>query len=394
MIALHDKAITNFRNYLKFPTVHPNNKYLDCRRYLLRIAYSMELKVVSVNIMPETPVLLITWIGTHPQVPSVLLVSHMDVAPVIPEDWTEDPFGGELKDGKIYGRGAQDSKCIGIQYLEAIRKLKSESKVCLQNIHVCFLPDGEVGCQAMASFVNTDEYRELKVGVCLDAGWPSVTDEYFLFTGDKMSWQFTFTCRGSVGHNTLLIGNTAAEQLTFILKKASEFREQQANILQEQNNPDDVVVINCTQVGGGNQEIFIPTEFTVTFDCLIPCSYDLETFEEMLNGWCQEAGSNCTLKIHLKQHPTPETKLASDNPFWIAFRDAVEGMNLKLKIHKGWNNSDCRHLRARGIPCFNFSPINGTRSFSQGPDEHLSVETFLRGINIYSNIILKLANAW
>ncbi|KAK9874874.1 hypothetical protein WA026_005688 [Henosepilachna vigintioctopunctata] len=393
MIQLNEVALTNFKKYLKLPTVHPNDNYNDCIKFLYNIATAMNLTVSAVNIRPNTPVFVATWTGRKPKLPSVLLLSHMDVAPVNPEEWTEDPFGGQTKDGKIYGRGAQDMKCIGIQYLEAIRNLISDSKTCLRNIHVCFLPEGGVGCQAMASFIDTNEFLSMKVGVCLDAGRASATDDFLLFTSDKICWQFTVHCRGSLCHNSLLIAHTPGEQLAYIMKKAHEFRQQQANIIQEGNTLEGVVVINCTKVGGGNnQQMYLPRELTATFNCLIPWSHDLNMFEEILNGWCRGAGMGCTLEFHIKQLPTPETKLEIDNTFWIAFRDAVEGMNLKLKIHNGLNCSDSCYLRIRGIPCFNFSPIIKTPFLSQGPDEHLGVQTFMEGIIIYANIIHKLAN--
>src|SRR5439155_357269 len=46
--------------------------------------------------------------GTDPQAPSLLLMGHMDVVPVNPDNWHEDPFAGELKDGVVWGRGAID----------------------------------------------------------------------------------------------------------------------------------------------------------------------------------------------------------------------------------------------------------------------------------------------
>jgi acetylornithine deacetylase/succinyl-diaminopimelate desuccinylase-like protein len=46
--------------------------------------------------------------GSDPQAPSVLLMGHTDVVPVNPEGWSRDPFGAELVDGFVWGRGAID----------------------------------------------------------------------------------------------------------------------------------------------------------------------------------------------------------------------------------------------------------------------------------------------
>ena len=46
--------------------------------------------------------------GTDPAAPTLCLMGHTDVVPVTPEHWTRDPFGGELVDGEVWGRGAID----------------------------------------------------------------------------------------------------------------------------------------------------------------------------------------------------------------------------------------------------------------------------------------------
>ncbi len=50
--------------------------------------------------------------GTDPTAPTLLLLGHTDVVPVTPDDWHHDPFGGELIDGWVWGRGAIDMLCV------------------------------------------------------------------------------------------------------------------------------------------------------------------------------------------------------------------------------------------------------------------------------------------
>lgn len=46
--------------------------------------------------------------GSDPEAPTLLLMGHTDVVPVTPSGWRHDPFGGELIDGEVWGRGAVD----------------------------------------------------------------------------------------------------------------------------------------------------------------------------------------------------------------------------------------------------------------------------------------------
>ena len=57
------------------------------------------------------------------------------------EKWTHDPFGAEMDEvGNIYGRGTQDMKCVGIQYCEAVRRLKESGVKLKRTVHILFVP--------------------------------------------------------------------------------------------------------------------------------------------------------------------------------------------------------------------------------------------------------------
>lgn len=86
----------------------------------------------------------------------------MDVVPVFEEHWTHPPFAADIdEDGKIFARGSQDMKCVGVLYLAAIRALKRDGVQQLKRtVHVVFVPDEEVGGYlGMEKFVNTDEFK-------------------------------------------------------------------------------------------------------------------------------------------------------------------------------------------------------------------------------------------
>lgn len=87
------------------------------------------------------PIVVLTWKGTQPELPSILLNSHMDVVPVFEKHWTHPPFAADIDaDGKIFARGAQDMKCVGVQYLAAIRSLRRDGVEPKRTILVVFVP--------------------------------------------------------------------------------------------------------------------------------------------------------------------------------------------------------------------------------------------------------------
>lgn len=111
--------------------------------------------------------------GLQPNLPSIMLNSHMDVVPVFPESWTHPPFAAHIdENGRIFARGAQDMKSIGTQYLAAIRALKRDGISQLKRtIHVIFVPDEEInGTYGMEGFVSSKEFNDLNIGFALDEG--------------------------------------------------------------------------------------------------------------------------------------------------------------------------------------------------------------------------------
>ena len=61
--------------------------------------------------------------GSDPTAPGLMLMGHTDVVPVNPDTWSRDPFGGELEDGVVWGRGAVDMLNLTASMLVAFRRL-------------------------------------------------------------------------------------------------------------------------------------------------------------------------------------------------------------------------------------------------------------------------------
>lgn len=142
---------------------------------------------------PKKPLMLMTWEGTDPDLPTILLNSHMDVVPVFEEYWTYPPFGAEIHDGKIYARGTQDMKCVGTQYLGAIRALKKTGFKPKRTIHLSYVPEEEVGgYDGMRDFIHTNKFKNLNIGFALDEGGANQGESYKTYFAERCSWSKFF----------------------------------------------------------------------------------------------------------------------------------------------------------------------------------------------------------
>ena len=133
-----EEAILDFVDCIKIPTVSGlgpiNGSYNDMATWLMNqmksIVGIVDIKIVEDSLDGHPLVvgsIIGSIIGRKPELPQLLLNSHYDVVPVIEENWTVPPFDGLRRDGRIYGRGTQDMKCVVVSYLHAIKKLiKSE----------------------------------------------------------------------------------------------------------------------------------------------------------------------------------------------------------------------------------------------------------------------------
>ncbi|XP_018568185.1 aminoacylase-1 isoform X1 [Anoplophora glabripennis] len=394
--ALDTQAVNNFREYLQIPSVQPDINYDDCVTFLKKQAKSLGLPIKVIEITSGKPIVIITWEGSEPDSPTILLNSHMDVVPVFEDKWTYKPFSAHIdKKGNIYARGSQDMKCVGIQYLEAVRRLKLQGVTLRRTLHISFVPDEEIGgVEGMRKFVHTNEFRDLNVAFALDEGMANPTEEFALFYAERCIWHMHIHCPGNPGHGSLLLDNTAGEKVNYILNKFFEFRRREKQKLAE--NPTltvgDVTTVNLTQMKGGIQTNVIPPEFVIVVDCRIPITVDIKKWEETINRWCSDAGQGVRIEYEQKQPQVPATKLDNTNPFWIAFKEASDELGLKLKPQVFPGGTDSRYVRSIGLPALGFSPMNKTPIRLHDHDEYLSKTMFLRGIDIYCKIIENVAN--
>ncbi|XP_070509480.1 aminoacylase-1-like [Chironomus tepperi] len=394
-----NEEIQIFREYLRIPSVHPNIDYEPCVEFIRRQADSLGLPLKIVYPALKTkPLCIITYLGTSPDLPAIMLNSHMDVVPVSRDNWTHDPFAADIdENGKIFARGTQDTKELGTQYLGALRYFIRNKIQFKRTIHVVFTPEEEVsGVDGMREFVHTDEFKNLNVGFLLDEGAPMPTkDEFMIFYAERSTWRVEFTITGSPGHGSIMLHNNAAVKLQKLLTKFIEYRDSQINRI---DNPLDiktagtVTSVNITMINGGLLSNVIPSEYIMTVDIRVALDIDHEEFIKMFEGWCNEAGDGISYKFEVRENKTPATPIDDSNPYWMAFKKTFDELDIKLVPIICPAATDARFIRSVGIPAIGFSPINNTPILAHAHDEYIEADMYLKGIDIFKKVISNLAN--
>lgn len=114
-----ENALQSFVKLIQFPTVSATapdtGAYVECAQFLIGQLKSIPC-LDEIHILEEapnhSPVVIARWKGVDESLPIILLNSHIDVVPAIQDDWEVPCFEGLRKDGKVFGRGAQDMKSV------------------------------------------------------------------------------------------------------------------------------------------------------------------------------------------------------------------------------------------------------------------------------------------
>jgi len=420
-----EAAISRFQEFLRFETVSATSPetgaYKECAAFLKTELESLGVldQVVYLEEAPDhSPVVVALWKGTDPSLPVILLNSHYDVVPADPSAWTVPPFAALRKDGKIYGRGAQDMKCVCLQYIEALRQIVTTGFSPHRSIYLTFVPDEEIGGAGMAAFLESKLYKSLPgIALALDEGLASTTNTMDLFYGERLPWWISVTAKGPTGHASRFIENTAVEQLVELTRKALLFRQGQKDQLgmkehencthavMKQKQLGDVTSLNITTLKAG-----VPVGNTFAYNCVPPvanCSLDIRIsphmqpveMKDMLDTWCQECSltPGAVTWSYLKdenssmEHATTVTD-RHVNPWYGVFCDTLKNLGIDLVPQVFPAATDSRFLRALGIRALGFSPMRNTEILLHEHDEYILESNYLEGIGVYYELIQSLAS--
>ena len=123
---------------------------------------------------------------------TILLNAHGDVVPP-GEGWTHDPYGGEIEDGKIYGRAAAVSKCDFSTYTFALRALEAVCQPAQGSVELLFTYDEEFGGEVGPAWLLQN--KVIRPDLMIAAGF-----SYQVITAHNGCLQLEVTVHGQMAH--------------------------------------------------------------------------------------------------------------------------------------------------------------------------------------------------
>ncbi|MFT4287715.1 M20/M25/M40 family metallo-hydrolase [Nocardioides sp.] len=173
--------------------------------------------------------LLVRWPGRAADRP-VVLMAHLDVVPVVAEDWARDPFSGDIDDGAIHGRGTLDDKGCVAAICEAVEGLLADGFVPAQDVWLSFGCDEEVFGGAAAEAVETLRERGVSPWFVLDEGgavaaeaFPGITAPLAVIgVAEKGVTSLRLTATGAGGHASTPSRNGPVARLARAITRIEE----------------------------------------------------------------------------------------------------------------------------------------------------------------------------
>jgi acetylornithine deacetylase/succinyl-diaminopimelate desuccinylase-like protein len=148
--------------------------------------------------------------GSDPSAPTLMLMGHIDVVPVNPESWHEDPFGGKLKNGVVWGRGAVDMLNLTASMAVATKRLAQSGRKMRGSLVYLGVADEEALGIHGAKWLLDNEPDAVKTDyVVTESGgfrMPLPTSsgpKLPIMVGEKGTYWCRIRVRGTPGHGSM-----------------------------------------------------------------------------------------------------------------------------------------------------------------------------------------------
>lgn len=313
---------------------------------------------------------------------SMLLNGHMEVYP--PSDsWTVDPFGGVIKDGRIFGQGSADMKGGTAAMTMAAWLVGRHAERLAGDLCVLAVPNhfegGEGSRKAVRDGLKTDvavvcEPTELKV-----------------VTGQRGILYLTIRTVGRAAHTTATdIGVNAISRMARVIRALEEmdFRDASGDLV------TDPKILNVAMIEGGLEHNLIPESCTLTVDIRFSPRQTQEDVLRDVRAAARAALPDDGFEVEVTpedtciRNPRSSLELGEDHPLAVAVagahRDAT-GSAAVFGFHPAW--PDTPAFNELGIPTITYGPGSMECYWD---DESVELEEYLNAIRTYCVTALRV----
>jgi acetylornithine deacetylase/succinyl-diaminopimelate desuccinylase-like protein len=438
------ECIAHLQTMIRLDTVNPPGREIGVARYMDDVLKGAGIETTLFEPSPGRAALLARLKGTGVKRP-VLMMAHMDVVGVERDKWTTNPFGGEIVEGFLYGRGAIDDKGMLAVNLQTMLLLNEHivRRGGLLERDVLFLAtsDEEAGGDFGIDWVIANIPAVLEAEFALNEGGRlrdvgGALAYAAVQCGEKVSTVLRLTATGTPGHASVPIPDNAVVRLSravavaaahrepvVITETSRRFFEGLASFWKEQhvrtamadisssdparieagakvvaqNPPFDAMIrngISPTMLAAGVRPNVIPAEASATLNVRLLPGQSLEDLIVRLRAAINDDAVQVTVESRSAEAPpSPD-----DTPMYAAIRDAVADLAPAVPVvpFLSTGATDSAPLRSAGVMSYGILPFpltEGDEGRMHGHDERVSVAALSFAVRLTWQIFNRIAVA-
>ena len=310
--------------------------------------------------------------------PNICFAGHVDVVPTGDiEKWSINPFGGEIKEGKIWGRGAADMKSGIAAFVSSVSEFLAKEKKFEQVGSISFLITSDEEGKAINGTKKVVEWlqeKEEKITACI-VGEPTNVNEIgdTIKVGRRGSFTGFLKVKGVQGH----VGypHLAENPINSLIKMLEPFVKIYLDEGTENFQPSSVMV---TSVDVDNDATnIIPAEARATFNIRFNNLHTISSLELMIKNQFDKITTNYEFNYYCNAEPF----LTSDDFLKSTIEKSIKNVvNIKPNQSTSGGTSDARFI-SKICPVIEFGLVGKTM---HKIDENVDVEDITKLVSIYS----------
>ncbi|WP_313350775.1 ArgE/DapE family deacylase [Exiguobacterium sp.] len=252
-------AIAYLQQCLQIPSVNPMDGEEAVARYVYDVLFDHQISTEWIEISPKR-ICLVATVPASEDVsrPAVLgLSGHLDTVPVQGDGWTKDPYGGEIEDGRIYGRGASDMKSGVMAMVQALIQYR-ERQERPNTIKLLITSDEENGMTGARHLTEQGHADDL------DALLITEPTSGMIGYAQKGVVGIEVTCRGKSAHSSApQLGRNAIDDVYRVIQ---EVKSERFSITANHHPALGPVVASITSIKGGEGPNVVPSQASFYMD--------------------------------------------------------------------------------------------------------------------------------